>query len=88
MTKKNTLPITENIVSVTDSRLTNKVEILKLTTRALNCLRSQNIQYIGDLIQYSIKELCQIKNLGGSTAWKINQALSSVNLTFEMKVKF
>jgi stringent starvation protein B len=54
---------------------------LSLSTRARNCLRSDNIYYVADLVDRSERELLTVPNLGRGTLKEIKQALSELGLS-------
>ena len=60
---------------------------LPFTIRTSNCLTTENIVYIGDLVQRSSKELLRINNLGKKSLQEIEETLAEYNLKLEMKVK-
>jgi len=51
------------------------IEELQLSVRAYNCLKRVNIRTIADLVQYSVKELKEIKNFGQKSANEVVQKL-------------
>ena len=55
--------------------LSEKVDMLELTIRSQNCLRAENIRYIGDLAQKTEKELMLTPNLGRKSLLEIKHAL-------------
>lgn len=63
------------------------VDELPFTIRTSNCLTTENIVYIGDLVQRSSKELLRINNLGKKSLQEIEETLAEYNLKLEMKVK-
>ena len=63
------------------------IEELKFPERAMNCLRNENIRYLGDLVQKTETELLNIKNLGEKTLNEIKQILENMNLHLGMKIE-
>ncbi len=59
---------------------------LELTARASNCLRAENIHYIGDLVQRSRSDLIRTPNLGKITIGLIEKVLEGYGLHLGMKV--
>ena len=60
---------------------------LELTVRSANCLKAENIFYIGDLIQRSENELLKTPNLGRKSLNEIKEVLASRGLTLGMKLE-
>ena len=54
---------------------------LELTVRSANCLKAENIYYIGDLIQRTETELLKTPNLGRKSLNEIKEVLASRGLT-------
>ncbi len=70
-----------------DPILLRSVEDLELTVRSLNCLKAENIYYIGDLIQRTENELLKTPNLGRKSLNEIKEVLSSRGLQLGMKLE-
>src|SRR5450432_1243494 len=66
--------------------LTRSVEEMELSVRSYNCLKNANIQTLGDLIQKTESEMLRTKNFGRKSLNEIREILTSMNLTFGMKV--
>ena len=60
---------------------------LELTVRSANCLKAENIYYIGDLIQRTETELLKTPNLGRKSLNEIKEVLASRGLTLGMKLE-
>ena len=60
---------------------------LELTVRSANCLKAENIYYIGDLIQRGENELLKAPNLGRKSLNEIKDVLASKGLTLGMKLE-
>ena len=58
-----------------------------MTVRSANCLKAENIYYIGDLIQRSETELLKTPNLGRKSLNEIKEVLASRGLTLGMKLE-
>jgi len=69
-----------------DPILLRPVDDLELTVRSANCLKAENINYIGDLIQRSENELLKTPNLGRKSLNEIKEVLASRGLTLGMKL--
>jgi DNA-directed RNA polymerase subunit alpha len=70
-----------------DPILLRPVDDLELTVRSANCLKAENIYYIGDLIQRSENELLKTPNLGRKSLNEIKEVLASKGLTLGMKLE-
>ena len=69
-----------------DPILLRPVDDLELTVRSANCLKVENIYYIGDLIQRTEAELLRTPNLGRKSLNEIKEVLASRELTLGMKL--
>jgi DNA-directed RNA polymerase subunit alpha len=69
-----------------DPVLLRPVDELELTVRSANCLKAENIYYIGDLIQRTENELLKTPNLGRKSLNEIKEVLASRGLTLGMKL--
>jgi len=70
-----------------DPILLRPVDELELTVRSANCLKAENIYYIGDLIQRTENELLKTPNLGRKSLNDIKEVLASRGLTLGMKLE-
>jgi len=70
-----------------DPLLMRPVDDLELTVRSANCLKAENIYYIGDLIQRTENELLKTPNLGRKSLNEIKEVLASRGLTLGMKLE-
>jgi len=70
-----------------DPMLLRPVDDLELTVRSANCLKAENIYYIGDLIQRTETELLKTPNLGRKSLNEIKEVLASRGLTLGMKLE-
>ncbi|MBI5923456.1 MAG: DNA-directed RNA polymerase subunit alpha [Betaproteobacteria bacterium] len=70
-----------------DPILLRPVDDLELTVRSANCLKAENIYYIGDLIQRTEAELLKTPNLGRKSLNEIKEVLASRGLTLGMKLE-
>ncbi|GAB1826620.1 DNA-directed RNA polymerase subunit alpha [Turicimonas muris] len=69
-----------------DPILRRPVDDLELTVRSANCLKAENIYYIGDLIQRTENELLKTPNLGRKSLNEIKEVLGTHGLTLGMKL--
>jgi DNA-directed RNA polymerase subunit alpha len=81
------LPQEEKKVVAVDPILLRPVDDLELTVRSANCLKAENIYYIGDLIQRTETELLKTPNLGRKSLNEIKEVLASRGLTLGMKLE-
>jgi DNA-directed RNA polymerase subunit alpha len=70
-----------------DPILLRPVDELELTVRSANCLKAENIFYIGDLIQRSEFELLKTPNLGKKSLTEIKDVLASRGLSLGMRLE-
>lgn len=70
-----------------DPLLLRPVDDLELTVRSANCLKAENIYYIGDLIQRTENELLKTPNLGRKSLNEIKEVLAARDLTLGMKLE-
>ncbi len=63
------------------------ISSLNLTARATNCLKAENIEYIGDLIQKNEIDLLKTPNLGKKSLIEIKKILASMNLSLGMLIE-
>src|SRR5947209_1086943 len=80
-------PSAERASPQVDPVLLRPVDDLELTVRSANCLKAENIYYIGDLIQRSETELLKTPNLGRKSLNEIKEVLASRGLTLGMKLE-
>ncbi|HIH2762555.1 MAG TPA: DNA-directed RNA polymerase subunit alpha [Candidatus Azoamicus sp. MARI] len=69
-----------------DLNLFKTIDSLELTVRSANCLKSENIYYIGDLIQKNELELLKMPNLGKKSLTEIKNVLLKHNITLGSKI--
>ncbi|GMR17818.1 MAG: DNA-directed RNA polymerase subunit alpha [Gammaproteobacteria bacterium] len=70
-----------------DPILLRPVDDLELTVRSANCLKAENIFYIGDLIQRTEFELLKTPNLGKKSLTEIKDILAQHSLSLGMKLE-
>ena len=63
------------------------VDDLELTVRSANCLKAENIYYIGDLVQRTEAELLKTPNLGKKSLTEIKDVLAKFKLSLGMKIE-
>ncbi|CAO5683277.1 MAG: DNA-directed RNA polymerase subunit alpha [Holosporales bacterium] len=69
-----------------NKNLLRKVDELELSVRSANCLKNENIFYIGDLVQKSENEMLKTPNFGRKSLNEIKEVLVQMGLTFGMTV--
>jgi len=72
---------------VIDPLLLRTVDDLELTVRSANCLKAENIHYIGDLVQRNESDLLKAPNLGRKSLNEIKDILSAKGLSLGMVVE-
>ena len=75
------------VIAHIDPILLRSVDDLELTVRSANCLKAENIYYIGDLIQKTEVELLKTPNLGKKSLTEIKDVLASKGLSLGMKLE-
>jgi len=70
-----------------NAALLKKVDELELSVRSANCLKNDNIVYIGDLIQKTEAEMLRTPNFGRKSLNEIKEVLASMGLHLGMEVK-
>ncbi len=73
---KDELPFSRNLL--------RKVDELELSVRSANCLKTENIIYIGDLVQRSEGEMLRTPNFGRKSLNEIREVLGQMGLSFGM----
>ena len=66
--------------------LLKKVDELELSVRSMNCLKNDNIIYIGDLVQKTEPEMLRTPNFGRKSLNEIEEVLSSMSLYLGMEI--
>jgi DNA-directed RNA polymerase subunit alpha len=69
-----------------NAALLKKVDELELSVRSANCLKNDNIVYIGDLIQKTEAEMLRTPNFGRKSLNEIKEVLASMGLHLGMEV--
>ncbi len=80
-------PVAEEKEEEIDPILIRPVDDLELTVRSANCLKAENIYYIGDLIQRTEVELLKTPNLGKKSLTEIKDVLASRGLSLGMRLE-
>ena len=69
-----------------NKNLLKKVDELELSVRSMNCLKNDNIIYIGDLVQKTDPEMLRTPNFGRKSLNEIKEVLSSMSLYLGMEI--
>ncbi len=69
-----------------DPALLQGIDELDLTVRSANCLKAENIHYVGDLIQRTENELLKTPNLGKKSLTEIKDVLATRGLSLNMQL--
>ena len=69
-----------------NKNLLKKVDELELSVRSMNCLKNDNIIYIGDLVQKTEPEMLRTPNFGRKSLNEIKEVLSSMSLYLGMEI--
>lgn len=76
---KDELPFNRNLLK--------KVDELELSVRSANCLKNENIFYIGDLVQKSESDMLKTPNFGRKSLNEIKEVLAQMGLGFGMSIQ-
>lgn len=66
--------------------LLRRVDELELSVRSANCLKNDNIIYIGDLVQKNEAEMLRTPNFGRKSLNEIKEVLATMGLSLDMKI--
>ena len=69
-----------------NKNLVKKVDELELSVRSMNCLKNDNIIYIGDLVQKTENEMLRTPNFGRKSLNEIKEVLSNMSLYLGMEI--
>ena len=78
--------ITKSVEPEFNKNLLKKVDELELSVRSMNCLKNDNIIYIGDLVQKTEPEMLRTPNFGRKSLNEIKEVLNSMSLYLGMEV--
>ena len=76
--KASELPFNRNLL--------RKVDELELSVRSANCLKNDNIVYIGDLVQKTESEMLRTPNFGRKSLNEIKEVLTQMGLALGMEI--
>ena len=80
------VPADEGDTNQLNRYLLKKVDELELSVRSANCLKNDNIIYIGDLVQKTEAEMLRTPNFGRKSLNEIKEVLSSMGLRLGMDI--
>src|SRR3546814_9864176 len=70
-----------------NKNLRRKVDELELSVRSANCLKNDNIVYIGDLVQKTEAEMLRTPNFGRKSLNEIKEVLAQMGLHLGMEIQ-
>ena len=66
--------------------LKSKLTEMDLSVRALNCLKSAEVETLGELVQFNKTDLLKFRNFGKKSLTELDELLASLNLSFGMDI--
>ncbi|MBR4592018.1 MAG: DNA-directed RNA polymerase subunit alpha, partial [Elusimicrobiaceae bacterium] len=66
--------------------LSQSIEFIELSSRSINCLKSESIHTVRDLVKMTEEDLKMIKNFGAKSMDEIKERLAEMNLSLGMKI--
>jgi DNA-directed RNA polymerase subunit alpha len=70
-----------------DELLSKSVDILDLSVRAKNCLDSENLQTLGDLVQLTESDILKVRNFGKTSLKEVKTKLTALGLSLGMQLE-
>ncbi|MFT3993388.1 MAG: DNA-directed RNA polymerase subunit alpha [Dysgonomonas sp.] len=67
-------------------QLKTKLSDMNLSVRALNCLKSAEVETLGELVQFNKNDLLKFRNFGKKSLTELDELLDSLNLSFGMDI--
>ena len=83
---KEAIPQQKPVEPEFNKNLLKKVDELELSVRSMNCLKNDNIIYIGDLVQKTESEMLRTPNFGRKSLNEIKEVLGSMSLYLGMEI--
>ncbi len=80
------VPVAEETEPEVNPNFLRKVEELELSVRSANCLKNDNIVYIGDLVQKTEAEMLRTPNFGRKSLNEIKEVLAQMDLRLGMEI--
>jgi len=78
--------VTDNAASKLEDLLNESIDLIELSSRSINCLKSENINTLRDLVKMTENDLNMIKNFGAKSMEEIKTKLAERNLSLGMKI--
>ena len=75
-----------DLTTISNENLLKSIDELELSVRSYNCLKNANIKTISDLVQRTEHEMLKTKNFGRKSLNEIKTILSSMGLSFGMRI--
>jgi len=69
-----------------NKNLLKTIDELELSVRSYNCLKNENISYVGDLVSKTEAEMLKMANFGRKSLNELKENLKGMNLAFGMKL--
>ena len=69
-----------------DAKLNLSLAELKLSVRAMNCLESENINTVRDLVQRTEDQLLEVRNFGETTLVEVQEKLTELGMHLGIRV--
>jgi DNA-directed RNA polymerase subunit alpha len=79
------LPVEEPAVESAPAYANEPIEKLELTVRTLNSLKRVGVHHVGDLLEYSIEDLMDIRNFGEKSVDEVKEKIESMGLSLKVK---
>ena len=73
-------------IQATEAKLTMSLAELELSVRATNCLESENITTVRDLVTRTEEQLLEVRNFGETTLTEVREKLSDIGLRLGMRL--
>ena len=70
-----------------NQNLIKTIDELELSVRSYNCLKNENIVYVGDLVRRTESEMLKTSNFGRKSLNELKENLKNMNLSFGMKLE-
>ena len=75
-----------SVNSKLDELLNQSIEFIELSSRSINCLKSENVNTVRDLVKMTEDDLKMIKNFGAKSMDEIKERLAEMKLSLGMKI--
>ena len=77
---------TDRVAPLRRQLLKSKLVDMDLSVRALNCLKSAEVETLGDLVKYNKNDLLKFRNFGRKSLTELDELLANLNLSFGMDI--